>query len=192
LTAGCRVNPRAEREIALLRAEILDLEDQYYSLKSRCETGSPVGVGQPVVYDQGSNFVTDQGFATNQGFADPYAYSNPVIYQNAPGPVQGTFQNGSTEIVPFDDPGFETLPNEPVLDQQDGSGTKLESLPPAEGSGTSFGKELSLLDHYQSKFEQGPGRRWLPWSRGTGTVDSADYSFGRSKKSGRSFDGSSR
>ncbi len=38
LCTGCRVNPRAEREIALLRAEILDLEDQYYSLKSRCES----------------------------------------------------------------------------------------------------------------------------------------------------------
>ena len=37
LSTGCRMNPRAEREIALLRAEILDLEDQYYSLKSRCE-----------------------------------------------------------------------------------------------------------------------------------------------------------
>ena len=32
---GCRVNPNAEREIALLRAEILDLEDQYYALKSQ-------------------------------------------------------------------------------------------------------------------------------------------------------------
>ena len=35
LLCGCRVNPNAEREIALLRAEILDLEDQYYSLKSQ-------------------------------------------------------------------------------------------------------------------------------------------------------------
>ncbi len=33
--AGCQVNPRTERQIALLRAEILDLEDQYYLLKSQ-------------------------------------------------------------------------------------------------------------------------------------------------------------
>ena len=32
---GCRVSPHAEREIAMLRAEILDLEDQYYAIKSQ-------------------------------------------------------------------------------------------------------------------------------------------------------------
>lgn len=30
--AGCRTDPRAQREIALLKAEILDLEDDYYAL----------------------------------------------------------------------------------------------------------------------------------------------------------------
>ena len=35
LLVGCRTNPRATREIALLRSEILDLEDQYYALKSK-------------------------------------------------------------------------------------------------------------------------------------------------------------
>lgn len=162
-TAGCRMNPLAEREIALLRAEILDLEDQYYSLKSRCETGSAVGVGRPVRFDQGNNlpvgqgiavnqgfpvnqgfvgnqgFVDNQGFVGNQGFAEPYCencapntYSNPIIYQNSPEFIQ----NSSPEIVPFNDSGFETLPNsEPVLDQEEGSDSKLESLPSAEESG---------------------------------------------------------
>ena len=39
--AGCSTDPRARREIALMRNEILDLEDQYYSLKAkyRDETG---------------------------------------------------------------------------------------------------------------------------------------------------------
>ncbi len=35
--AGCQTDPQATREIALLRAEILDLEDQYYALKSEHE-----------------------------------------------------------------------------------------------------------------------------------------------------------
>lgn len=35
--AGCHSSRRGQRETALLRAEILDLEDQYYALKARCE-----------------------------------------------------------------------------------------------------------------------------------------------------------
>ena len=35
VVTGCRIDPNAEREIALLRSEILDLEDQYYTLRSR-------------------------------------------------------------------------------------------------------------------------------------------------------------
>lgn len=37
ILAGCQTDPQATREIALLRAEILDLEDQYYALKSQHE-----------------------------------------------------------------------------------------------------------------------------------------------------------
>ena len=41
LAIGCSAGPRAQREIALLRAEMVDLEDQYFMLKSRYrdETG---------------------------------------------------------------------------------------------------------------------------------------------------------
>ncbi len=35
MAIGCRSNPRVNRETALLRAEILDLEDKYYLLKSK-------------------------------------------------------------------------------------------------------------------------------------------------------------
>lgn len=37
---GCQANPAARREIALLKAEILDLEDQYYRLKSEFRTAT--------------------------------------------------------------------------------------------------------------------------------------------------------
>lgn len=37
IMAGCRSHPRKSRETALLRAEILDLEDKYYLLKSKYE-----------------------------------------------------------------------------------------------------------------------------------------------------------
>lgn len=51
LITGCRVNPRAEREIALLRAEILDLEDQYYALKSRCQGADDSNSNGNVFYE---------------------------------------------------------------------------------------------------------------------------------------------
>ena len=37
ITAGCQTNPAYQREIAVLRGEIIDLEDKYYALKSDYE-----------------------------------------------------------------------------------------------------------------------------------------------------------
>lgn len=46
--AGCQTSPAARREIALLKAEIIDLEDQYYRIKSefRAATGREPNVRQ--------------------------------------------------------------------------------------------------------------------------------------------------
>ena len=60
ISSGCRIDPNAEREIALLRSEILDLEDQYYTLKSQCEGGGIVEAGGIIqediqYYDAGQN-----------------------------------------------------------------------------------------------------------------------------------------
>ena len=41
---GCQTDPRARREIALLRSEIVALEDRYYALKSRCGEGSGMAI----------------------------------------------------------------------------------------------------------------------------------------------------
>lgn len=131
------MNPRAEREIALLRAEILDLEDQYYSLKSRCE-------GSSFAANSTSGMIVGQGGQIiNQGVIDPYCnncvtnpttLSNSVIYQDAPGFIQ----NNQTEITPFNDSSLDTSDqflDEPAIDSIEGSGNKLERLPPADGSG---------------------------------------------------------
>ncbi len=40
VVTGCKSNPRSQRETALLCAEILDLEDQFYSMKSRYEAAN--------------------------------------------------------------------------------------------------------------------------------------------------------
>lgn len=56
ISMGCRIDPSAEREIALLRSEILDLEDQYYSLKSQCGTTAENNIdGDIQYYDGGQN-----------------------------------------------------------------------------------------------------------------------------------------
>ena len=57
---GCSSGRHSQREMALLRAEILDLEDQYYALKARCEgaesqlraiNGTGVGPAQDIIYE---------------------------------------------------------------------------------------------------------------------------------------------
>ena len=75
--SGCRaISPNAEREIALLRSEILDLEDQYYSLRSQRDTA----VTQ--LRDcQGANFDASQ--FPNTQIAYPQ-YAGDVIYESSP------------------------------------------------------------------------------------------------------------
>lgn len=56
ITIGCRSDNRCSRETALLRAEILDLEDKYYLLKSNHDTAMSElnvfkGIPQDVIYD---------------------------------------------------------------------------------------------------------------------------------------------
>ena len=197
-TAGCRMNPRAEREIALLRAEILDLEDQYYSLKSRCESsGTSVGVSNPVGIDQGS-YAAGQGFQgqgfQGQGFAaDPYCnncgvapntFSNPVIYQNAPGVIQ----NGSSGIVPFEGSSFDALPNqtlpsqalpdEPLLDQPAGSDSKLESLP-----------AVDEVDKEQSFFPNTRGQNSILRTASSAQNSVSSIIINRSLSKGQDIDG---
>lgn len=80
---GCKTDPHATREIALLRSEILDLENQYYALKSQYRfalknsqecNGDPVGSDslygeQPTFYDNGMPY-----------YDDPFmSYGNEVI-----------------------------------------------------------------------------------------------------------------
>ena len=75
--SGCRVNPRAEREIALLRAEILDLEDQYYALKSKCEAqGVDVDNGE-IIYESYSG----------DSYCDDCDIVEPTIYDDAIAPT---------------------------------------------------------------------------------------------------------
>ncbi len=74
---GCQTDPRARREIALLRAEVVAMEDRYYALKSRCgdDNGADYGDGTSgVQIDYGS------------GDAEPYMELSPSSngFQNEP------------------------------------------------------------------------------------------------------------
>ena len=107
LLTGCRVNPRAEREIALLRAEILDLEDQYYALKDRCEEK---GVSTDSQYYD-SEFVDGECIDCEPG---------TIIYEN---PADATYDRAPTEVNPSEE--LESI--EPTID--DGTSSRLEILP---------------------------------------------------------------
>ncbi|MCH2182045.1 MAG: hypothetical protein MK108_08580 [Mariniblastus sp.] len=61
---GCKTDPHATREIALLRSEILDLEDQYYALKSQYRY-----VMENLRDSHGDNSASD-----------PYLNDGPVLY----------------------------------------------------------------------------------------------------------------
>ena len=68
VTLGCRTtDSSSRREIALLRTEILDLEDQYYLLKSRCSADGMSGVDD--YYSEGT-VVQRGGYA--EGYPEQY------------------------------------------------------------------------------------------------------------------------
>ena len=140
LCCGCRVNPNAEREIALLRAEILDLEDQYYALKSQRDTAvTQLRDCQGVDFD-GSRFPDPQlpGDCVN---CDDGAiiYDSSVVYED-----------GATVIeqgVPFDlntsdqIQSYEYEQGSPVIESTPG----LEEVPAVEGN-TPTDDGTSILD----------------------------------------------
>lgn len=124
---GCRVNPRAEREIALLRAEILDLEDQYYALKDQCGGQSGIANNQ-VIYESG--FVEGECLNCQPG---SIVYNNPanIIYSEAPhtyAPSGDYIESG----VPFIDSGaplIESAVPSAIEPATNGSDIQLEEIP---------------------------------------------------------------
>ncbi len=136
LLSGCRINPQAEREIALLRAEILDLEDQYYSLQSRCQ-GSGFAVGPRTssgVYQQGlTGEMCENCTPATVGQGQPF--QNSVIYEAAPG-APGVIYNDPNSFqyadpVFLDSEGVESDPSIQGSDtrQQIDTDPDLETLP---------------------------------------------------------------
>lgn len=130
-TAGCRVNPRAEREIALLRAEILDLEDQYYSLKSRCEGTVVSGGTGEVFYD--TAIIDDQCVNCSPGTV---YYNNDSATFDAPSQI---IENRTPTESNFDDvDNLESLdnliedPDGTESINSDGSTSRLQIVPHAD------------------------------------------------------------
>ena len=90
LAVGCRSDLRCQRETALLRAEILDLEDKYYALKSQSDSG-----GEP--YYEGTVYEGDvvyegEVFQDGMVYPEETIYEGEVIYQGIP--IEGgVFEN---------------------------------------------------------------------------------------------------
>ena len=124
LAIGCNSDPRCRRETALLRAEILDLEDKYYLLKSENDSlmaGQGIS-GETISYPDS---IQSQPYYTDTG--EPYypmagsgeiIYDDEVFYENQLPTHQyiggGQYIEGEQYIV---DNGREIqrLPNSSIL-----------------------------------------------------------------------------
>lgn len=92
--AGCSTDPGARREIALLRAELVDLENQYYVLRSRADAA---GVNT-------SDLIQGGGPAVHEVLSDPGGWDRgyrPGFFQRF---RRGMTVEGSS---PAYDPGYE-------------------------------------------------------------------------------------
>ena len=86
--AGCNSDPRCRREIALLRAEILDLEDKFYLSKA-----------------QRDQALSELNTYTGMGGASSNSSAGPIIYESYGQPSYSGNGQGQTIITsPNDDP----------------------------------------------------------------------------------------
>lgn len=90
LSLGCKSNPRFQREAALLRAEILDLEDRYFLARSQRDAAINA------LYAEGKNDQAERILkrSARERMVRPSA-DGDIIYESAD---------------PFRDPGYETIP----------------------------------------------------------------------------------
>jgi hypothetical protein len=115
LAVGCRSDQRCQRQTALLRAEILDLEDKYYSLKAKHEANGGVVTNDTyyegeVIYDGGviqgeGSQSYNEGDVIYEGevfYGSTDQYGNPL--EN--GVILGAPEtNGQVISTPLDSPG---------------------------------------------------------------------------------------
>ena len=132
---------RCERETALLRAEILDLEDKYYALKSHYESGMGSGVGTVTTNGMiGSGVIQGSPMAASNApmIIDNYPVGGEVIYDDqiiSGSVVPGTVIPGTmmpTPAMPVEGEIYyegQSLPlDQTVVDPS------LNSVPVSEGS----------------------------------------------------------
>jgi hypothetical protein len=113
LSLGCKTNPRFQREAALLRAEILDLEDRYFVAKSQRDAAINA------LYADGKNDQAERILKRSPGerMVQPSARGD-IIYESD---------------YPFRDPGYEPAPafrssNGEVIYSGDGYGYSHDLL----------------------------------------------------------------
>ncbi|MEM9942992.1 MAG: hypothetical protein AAF939_15620 [Planctomycetota bacterium] len=103
---GCNTDPRARRETALLRAEILDLEDKYYLLKSKYQDAlGRLGETEPELMD---------GYPLESEviLEGPTVIGDPVIYDHQTMPMESY----SMPLDSYPSSPVQPYPSSPVIE----------------------------------------------------------------------------
>lgn len=151
--SGCRtIDPRATREISILRAEILDLEDEYFSLKAKhrntvndlreCKGQPPLAdevyyhPSDDVVYLDGP-IIDGSVHCDDGGYYQDEIYLGPTETMHRNGQfLEGTSNGPANGSQPLSNPspretirqprtGAEEVPKPDPIDQDDGLGFEI-------------------------------------------------------------------
>jgi len=148
-SSGCRSNNtsvQCERETALLRAEILDLEDKYYALKNQYESSPNGRIGVATSGVVGSGVVSAGGIVSSP----VYVESAPFV--GTPQVVQGEIYQGG--VYPGEIYQGEVYQGDVIYeDQYLPQGTVLPGTlisPPVDGGVISEGGTLPLQQSIES------------------------------------------
>ena len=155
-TLGCRTtDSSSRREIALLRTEILDLEDQYSLLKSRCAAGGVVVEGNDLGY-------SDYSEGAVVGHGETYIDAYPNQYHSV-GPVHPNCNCPECGRVVYDAPSQHIQWEQPVGSElYYPEATLTEPTPILTEGEEVLGAEV--VDPVEQPFEEIPSGSVLPES----------------------------
>lgn len=154
LFAGCNADPGSRREIALLRAELVDLENEYYALKSRCGDADNER-GEIANCDDSGAVISDGDSWPAEGHSsgDAGSWYDPDTPTTPSGQAPATNPSG-VEPVPeeIDLSPAAPLPGEPGSSGQSGA---LRRGQPAQSSPAEI---LFVGDQTQARDQDGDGK----------------------------------
>jgi hypothetical protein len=157
---GCNADPGSRREIALLRAELVDLENEYYALKSRCGDAGEEMSADALCDESGTVISGDESWPD-----DSYPANGSRLRVPDSSPASDpSFQSPPSGQAPAQDPAGVAVPEEidvspaAPLPEDSGSSGQTSSTRSGQPSQAPPAEVLFVGDETRARDHDGDGK----------------------------------